>query len=355
MKLHKHVISGGRLYWIASFLLIFLQTCQPIPVTTNLATDRTASTYESTTSHTALPATLLPQKLTAVSTSTQIITPMATSYEATQIFHPAVTNTPIPPVIFAALGDYGSGEQAEADVAKLILSWHPDFIITLGDNNYPNGAADHIDAAIGQFFHGFISPYTGSYGAGAEENRFFPSLGNHDLMSDQGKPYYDYFTLPGDERYYDFVWGPLHLFALDTMDSEPDGVGASSKQGEWLREGLAVSSSSWNIVYMHYPPYSSGLHGSTDWARWPYGEWGADVVLSAHDHTYERLLVDGMTYFVNGLGGYSIYDFVVILDGSQVRYNSDYGAMRMEATSERILFEFINRSGEVVDSYVMTK
>ena len=77
---------------------------------------------------------------------------------------------------------------------------------------------------------------------------------------------------------------------------------------------------------MHYPPYSSGTHGSTDWARWSYAAWGADVVLAGHDHTYERLDVNGLTYIVNGLGGMGRYDFVDILDGSLVRYNADYGA-----------------------------
>jgi hypothetical protein len=102
---------------------------------------------------------------------------------------------------------------------------------------------------------------------------------------------------------------------------------------------------------MHYPPYSSGTHGSTDWARWPYGEWGADAVLAGHDHTYERLTEDGLPYFVNGLGGNGRYDFVDIQNGSQVRYNGDYGAMRVEATDAHIVFEFINRKGEVIDSY----
>ena len=88
-------------------------------------------------------------------------------------------------MVFAALGDYGSGDQNEAEVAELVLSWQPDFIITLGDNNYPSGAADTMDAAVGQFFHDYIYLYQGNYGAGAEDNRFFPTLGNHDLISEQ--------------------------------------------------------------------------------------------------------------------------------------------------------------------------
>lgn len=260
-----------------------------------------------------------------------------------------------PGVVFAAIGDYGSGNQDEGDVAKLIETWQPDFIITLGDNNYPEGAADNMDKAVGQFFHNYIFPYKGSYGEGADKNRFFPSLGNHDLITENGKPYYDYFTLPGNERYYDFTWDSLHFFVLNTNDSEPDGVGASSTQAAWLKDGLQASTATWNIVYMHYPPYSSGLHGSTDWARWPYAEWGADVVLSGHDHTYERLEEGGLEYFVNGLGGSGRYEFVDILPGSLVRFNSDYGAIKVEATESQIKFEFITRVGEVVDAYILSK
>ena len=266
------------------------------------------------------------------------------------------THTPTPRgMVFAAIGDYGGGNSAEADVANLITSWQPEFIITLGDNNYLTGAADHIDAAIGQFFHQYIYPYQGNYGAGADINRFFPSLGNHDTMTDNGQPYFDYFTLPGNERYYDFEWGPVHLYALNDLGTDPDGTSASSIQGKWLQERLAASTSAWNIVYMHAPPYSSGSHGSKEWARWPYGEWGADAVLAGHDHTYERLWVDGVTYFVNGMGGFALYNFVDILESSQVRYNGDYGAMRMEATDKHLLFQFFNRSNELIDQVEMMK
>src|SRR5690349_14171177 len=67
---------------------------------------------------------------------------------------------------FAAIGDYGAANSNELAVANLIKSWNPDFIITLGDNNYPDGAASTIDSRIGQYFHGYIAPYTGTYGGG---------------------------------------------------------------------------------------------------------------------------------------------------------------------------------------------
>jgi hypothetical protein len=286
------------------------------------------------------------------------------STQATPTPTPPPTSTPTPeptpaptsqPFTFAVIGDFGSGDQNEADVADLVLNWQPEFIITVGDNNYPTGSAATIDAHIGQFYHSYIFPYSGTYGEGADTNRFFPAIGNHDMMTGKGQPYLDYFTLPGNERYYDFTWGPVHFFVLDNDSNEPDGVGRSSIQAQWLQEQLAASTSPWNLVTMHYPAYSSAKHGSTDWAQWPYAEWGASAVLAGHDHTYERLIVDGIPYFVNGLGGGAIYDFKRLLPQSVMRYNDDYGAMRVEASEQKIIFQFITVGGETIDHFEITR
>ncbi len=274
---------------------------------------------------------------------------------------PTQPNTPIPAateeqaIVFAVIGDYGSGNQRAESVAELVKGWQPDFIITTGDNNYPYGSEGTIDVAIGQFYHEFIFPYQGSYGQGAEKNRFFPTLGNHDWMTARAQPYLDYFSLPGNERYYDFTWGSVHFFALDSDSNEPDGVGRSSDQAAWLQDRLATSSAHWKIVYMHHPPYSSGIHGPVDWMRWPFADWGATVVISGHDHVYERLIVDDLPYFINGLGGGAIYDFTYKMDGSMARYNDDYGAIRVMATSKAIRFEFITRGGDVIDTYEISQ
>jgi hypothetical protein len=188
------------------------------------------------------------------------------------------------PIRFAVIGDYGSGNENAHQVAELVKSWQPDFILTTGDNNYPDGSRETIDHRIGQFYHEYIHPYRGSYGKGAEQNRFFPTLGNHDWMSESAQPYFDYFELPNNERYYDFTWGAGHFFALDSDSNEPDGVGRSSRQAQWLQEQLLASTLPWQIVYMHHPPYSSGKRGAVDWMRWPFREWGVDVVLCGHDH-----------------------------------------------------------------------
>ena len=259
-------------------------------------------------------------------------------------------------VRFAVIGDYGKAGQPLLDVSNLIKSWNVDLIITTGDNNYPSGEAATIDQNIGQYFHNFIKPYTGSYGTGADVNRFFPALGNHDWKTSGAQPYLDYFTLPGNERYYDFVWGPVHFFCVDSDGHEPDGRTASSTQALWLQQGLAASSSVWNIVYMHHPPYSSAkTHGSTPDLQWPYAAWGATAVLAGHDHTYERIFRDGIVYFVNGVGGKSVRSFGTPIQGSQFRYSDDYGAMLVEATLDSLVFRFFNRNGTELDHYTVVK
>jgi tartrate-resistant acid phosphatase type 5 len=291
-----------------------------------------------------------PPSATPSPTATQTATPTAT---------PSVTQTPtettIPAVHFAVIGDYGLAGQYEADVAALVASWNPDFVLTVGDNNYPYGSSTTIDENIGQYYHAYIFPYTVSYGNGADVNRFFPSLGNHDWITSNAQPYLDYFELPGNKRYYDFSWGAVQFYALDSDPHEPDAVGLSSVQAGWLHAELANSVLPWKVVYFHHAAYSSGPHGSTNWMQWPFAQWGASAVLAGHDHTYERLSIDGIPYFVNGLGGGAIYSFGDILPQSQVHYNNNWGAMLVEADASHMTFQFITRAGDIVDTYTLTQ
>ena len=254
-------------------------------------------------------------------------------------------------VRFAVIGDYGDASENEAAVSQLVHGWRPGFIITVGDNNYGSGKIENIDPRIGQFYADYIFPYRGAYGPGATSNRFYPTLGNHDWNS-QGLPaHLDYFTLPGNERYYDVVRGPVHLFALSSDPREPDGVTSDSIQGQWGQAALAASTSCWNLVYFHHAPFSSGEHGSNDWMQWPFQAWGADVVMAGHDHIYERLSIEGFPYIVNGLGGASRYDIKTPLPGSIVRYSDTYGAMLVEATRTTLSYRFITTDGTVIDSF----
>jgi hypothetical protein len=256
---------------------------------------------------------------------------------------------------FAVIGDYGYTGAPERDVAALVDSWKPEFILTVGDNNYDVGDSATIDQNIGQYYHAYIYPYKGRFGPGATVNRFFPTLGNHDLYTTNGMPYLRYFTLPGNGRYYDFVRGNVHFFALNSDPIEPDGITSTSVQAQWLKQRLAAATEPWKVVYFHHAPYSSGDHGNTPAMQWPFKEWGASVVLAGHDHHYERLVVKELPYFVNGLGGRSIYKTNRPVAGSQVRYNDDYGAMLLTATPEVLTLQFSTRTGQLIDSYTLAK
>jgi tartrate-resistant acid phosphatase type 5 len=256
---------------------------------------------------------------------------------------------------FAAIGDFGAVGDAEQEVATLVLREQPELVITLGDNNYPTGSADTIDVNIGRFYGSLIAPYKGNFGKGGKENRFFPALGNHDWMSDGARPYLDYFTLPGNERYYELERGPVHLFSIDSDVHEPDGIDRESVQARWLKEKASTSKKSFQIAYMHHPPYSSALHGSSTVMQWPYKEWGVDLVLAGHDHTYERIDVNGLTYVVNGLGGNAAYGFNASIPGSLVRFNQRHGALFFEVSEKELRGRFLTTEGKVIDEFSVVR
>ena len=262
---------------------------------------------------------------------------------------------------FAVIGDFGDEGKYEADVAAMVHNWDVDLIVTTGDNNYPDGEARTIDANIGQYYANYIFPYKGTYGPGATENRFFPVLGNHDWRDETLQPYYDYFTLPGNERYYDVERDPVHFFMIDSDEHEPDGISENSKQAAWFRNAIAESTAPWNLVFMHHPPFSSSSkYNDIEAMQWPFAEWGADAVFAGHAHLYERLIFDGIPYFVNGLGGRwrtipKIHYFGEADRRSQVRYNRDYGAQLVTADEKCINFTFFSRKGVLIDSFTLEK
>jgi hypothetical protein len=242
---------------------------------------------------------------------------------------------------FAVIGDYGEHGDSLASVVASIRSWRPDFIITVGDNNYVEGEAETLESNVGFYFGDYI-----------ETGRFFPSLGNHDWRSDINDAYLAYFDLPGNERYYTFTQGLVQFFVLDSDSHEPDGVASDSVQAQWLQGELAASTTPFQIVYFHHPPFSSGNHGSTLYMQWPFAEWGADAVIAGHDHSYERLIgSDGLPYIVNGIGGKSIRGFPNEVSGSQVRFNCAYGAMLVDANATTMQFYFVTTDNLLVDEF----
>jgi tartrate-resistant acid phosphatase type 5 len=262
------------------------------------------------------------------------------------------------------IGDYGAAYAGGASlsnvqaVVNLIESWKPDLIITTGDNNYPDGEASNIDTNIGQFFHHYIHPYVGTFGSGGTSNRFWPCIGNHEWPFGVSglAPYLAYFTLPGNERYYNHRHGPVEFFACVGDTQEPDGAMPTSIQAMWLSNALASSTAPWRVVYFHASPYSSSAsHGSythqADNMLWPFTEWGTSVIYTGHNHLYERILTNGLNYVTIGLGGVRIDAFVTPLASSLSRYNTTYGAVRLVVTETNFVSEFINIFNQVIDQF----
>jgi hypothetical protein len=266
-----------------------------------------------------------------------------------------LTPGPAPLARFAVIGDFGVDTGDEALVAARVREWHPDFVVTVGDNNYPSGESSTIDANIGQHYGEFIGQYQGKYGTGSTTNRFWPCLGNHDWYAATGaQPYLDYFpALPGNRRYYDVVLGTIHLFAVDSDPHEPDGTSAQSVQAAWLHDTMRASTACFNIVTFHHPAYSSGDPIFTEpEMRWPYKDWGADLVLMGHQHQYERLVIDGLPYVVDGLGGaLNRFDFQTTQPGSEFRYSADFGALFVEVYDGRLHLEFHDTRGMLIDGF----
>ncbi len=256
---------------------------------------------------------------------------------------PAATRAPAE-VRFAVIGDFGRSGPAEAAVAALVHSWRPDFILSVGDNDYPVGGADTMQQNVLRY-----------YGEDIAAGRFFPALGNHDWGTGKIDAYLRYLHPLGNGRYYQFARGAVHIFVLDSDYHEPDGAVPDGKQAQWLREQLAAATEPWKIVAFHHPPYSSGHHGSTERMRWPFAEWGATAVITGHDHDYERIMRDGIVYIVDGLGGVSRYEFPnkPPVAGSVVRYNANYGALKVEADAYHLTFQFVTIDGKVIDTYTV--
>lgn len=179
--------------------------------------------------------------------------------------------------------------------AQVALVPH-DFVLITGDVAYPEGRPGDLEANM-----------FAVYGPMMASTPYFPATGNHDYRTDRGEPLREAFALfdnggpHAHERWYSFDWGPMHVVVLDTEAHDRD-------QTRWLKADLAATTQPWTVAVTHRPPYSSGHHGSARCTRRRFSpifaERHVDLVLSGHDHDYERTRpIDGVTYVVTGGGG----------------------------------------------------
>jgi hypothetical protein len=241
-------------------------------------------------------------------------------------------------------------------IAPMVKGWNPEHIVTVGDNN--NDDDTNFDATLGQYFHEYIDPYVGSHGAGSPTgNRLWPTIGNHDFDADDGlDDYMAYFTLPGNERYYTVRFDDVEFFMVNSDPRESDGTTPTSIQGQWLQGALGASTATWKVVLAHHPPYSSAGSPDAEWMRWPFPEWGADVVVSGHHHVYERLSVGGFPYVITSAIGSFLGEFPAgqTDPNSVVRYDSRPGAIQMDADAGSLVLRFFEREGTLIDTLTLT-
>lgn len=257
---------------------------------------------------------------------------------------------------FAVIGDPGSGNAAEGAVSRMVKAWNTQFVVSTGDNTYASAGNANYDKSLGQFYSSFIGGYHGAYGTGPADNRFYSAMGNHDWDTGNGSAYKAFLNLPGNERHYDVVRGPVHLFFVSSDPRETSGISSTSVQANWLKGAMRASTSPWNIVVVHHPPYTSGnKHGPATALRWDYKSWGADLVIDGHEHIYERIeRPNGLTYVTNGLSGAGRSGFISTpVTGSVKRYRDNYGAMKFSATDTELKFSFISLTGSTIDSKTM--
>ncbi len=269
----------------------------------------------------------------------------------------------------ALIGDFGAAalgptyEINEGAVADLVKSWDEpnnqlDAILTVGDNNYPDGLQVDIETNVGQFYGGYIDGHPDFLGG---DNRFIPAIGNHDYgtsdcnLPGTPEPHLNYYNLPGNELYFDYVIGNVHFFVLDSDCHQPAGASVFSEQADWLEATMTNSTAPWKIVYFHHAPYTSGPdNDGIGTLRWDFKDWGATAVIGGHYHYYERLEIDGLAYFVNGSGGTDLHVLNPQIPGSQLLYNEKHGAMQMTFSATEANFKFINIDDQTIDDYTIT-
>lgn len=246
-------------------------------------------------------------------------------------------------IMLAHVSDFGTEDANEQLVADLVYEWKPSAIFTSGDNS--QGGLDYDDD---------VEAYYGEY---VGRNLMWPCPGNHDYNDGllACPEYFAYFNGSINNRYYyKKTFGPVSLFMLDSVAYTPDGVTTSGAQYAWLARELQSSRSTWNIVSCHYPPYSSASERSPGETgmRWGFGALGADIVISGHNHQYERLYYDTY-YIVAGTGGQTIRAFDTPLSGSQFRYNDTFGAGRLIVSPTKLRWEWRTYDNALVDSITL--
>lgn len=247
-------------------------------------------------------------------------------------------------VTLVGAGDIAScGTSGDEATAKL-LDGIPGTVFTAGDNAYENGAATDYSQC-----------YAPSWGR--HKGRTRPAPGNHEYLTPGATGYFGYFGSAAgdaDKGYYSYDLGAWHVVMLNSNLN----VGTGSPQETWLRADLAAHTQRCTVAIWHHPRFSSGPHGSsaTMQSIWKaLYDAGADLVVTGHDHLYERFapqsadgqldLARGMREFVVGTGGAAAYAIVSTAPNSEVRNSGTRGVLKLTLYPDRYEWTFVPVTG----------
>jgi predicted MPP superfamily phosphohydrolase len=247
---------------------------------------------------------------------------------------------------FAVLGDFGTGDRTQFELAQQMAALHARFkyelVVLVGDNIY--GSERPQD-----FKKKFEEPYKPLIDSGV---KFYASLGNHDSREQR---YYKLFNMDG-KLYYSFSpKAEVRFFILESTYPVPEQI-------QWVEKELQASGSHWKIPVFHHPLYSSGeRHGSDATLRAVleplFLKYNVSVVLTGHDHFYERVKPQkGITYFVVGSGGQLRKGNIDRSSGLTAAGNdTDLVFLAAEIDGDQMYFNAISRQGAIIDSGVLTR
>lgn len=213
-------------------------------------------------------------------------------------------------------------------------------VLSLGDHTYPDGRPGE-----------FKNCYQATWGRFKE--RTYPTPGNHEYRTRGADGYFDYFgKAAGDHQagYYHFQAGDWQIISLNSNLSGK----AFSAQLDWLQSVLAQSPSRCTLAYWHHPVFSSGSHGNEDIMQpaWRMlADAKAELVLSAHDHHYERFApmnadgkadhAQGTRQFIVGTGGARLTKFRLFKRHSEATSNTSHGVLKLVLSPDTYTWEFM--------------
>jgi len=238
--------------------------------------------------------------------------------------------------------------------SDLVISLHPDAVMPLGDNQYQRGT-----------YNGFKLSYGPTWGRFVDITH--PVIGNHEYLTAGGSGYFKYFgVLAGDpaKGYYSFDLASWHIIVLNSQCRYVrGGCGYGSEQERWLRADLAAHPSRCTLAAWHEPRWSSGDHHSNKAFDAFWRDLSAarvELVLSGHDHDYERFArldarghrntSSGVRQFVVGTGGVGLRKFEGFAPGSEVRQNTSFGVLALTLAPTGYAWRFVSLGSEFSDS-----